>query len=249
VLDNRPDIDLVYADVFESAEANQAFVDNPRSVRYRYPEYFGPQSLLFYQFGCQPVWRKQVHQQMGLFSTELRAAGDWDFCVRFALAGLRAVHLPQVLGSFLNRPTSISQQDSTSVKEQALVKQRYLSEEQVLVLYGLEGWSTNSAEDRARIFTDFSIRASSMALPWEPGRTFQEPTALLMGCHAAFRELQSDSRAAWNLGLALLMCGNQEHATMFLEQGLRSNDLHVMQAWGALQRGEAERLSFLPLAR
>jgi len=245
-LDNRPEVDLVYGDVYESAVANEAFENNPRVKRYLYPEYFAPQSLLFYQFGCQPVWRKNIHSKMGGFSSNLRAAGDWDFSVRFALAGLNALHVPQALGSFLNRPSSISQQDSTSVKEQALVKRQYLTAENILKLYRVEGWQTDTAQNRARIFTDFSIRASSMNLPWEPGSTFQEPTALVVGFQAAFEEAARDSRTAWNLGMALLMFGKADHAKGLLEQGLRSNDAQVVAAWDSIQRGGP--ISFLPLS-
>lgn len=248
VLDNRPEIDLVYADVYESTVANETFAENPRYTRYVYPEYFAPESLLLFQFGCQPLWRKRVHDRMGEFDGELRAAGDWDFCVRFSLAGLRAVHVPQVLGSFLNRTSSLSQQDSTSVKEQALVKKRYLTAQSILNLYREEGWPVEKPEDRVRVFTDFAMRASNVKLPWEPGRSFQDPAALVVGCQAAFDEATMDMRAAWNLGVALLTCGCSDHAKPFFERALSSQDPTIIEAWRTVHQGAAAQPSLLPIA-
>jgi glycosyltransferase involved in cell wall biosynthesis len=247
VLDNRPDVDLVYADVYESSVANQPFHENPRSVRYVYPQYFAPESLLFFQFGCQPLWRKRVHEHIGEFDAGLRATGDWDFCIRFSLAGLRAVHVPQVLGSFLSRPSSISQQDTTSVNEQGQVKKRYLINQSILNLYRAEGWNIEKSEDRARVFTDFSMRASCVKLPWEPGRSFQDPVALIVGCQAAFDEAVTDFRAAWNLGVALLTCRCSDSAKPFLERGLSSRNSKILEAWHAVQRGEMAHLPLLPI--
>jgi glycosyltransferase involved in cell wall biosynthesis len=247
VLDSRSEIDLVYADVFESAVPNETFNQNPRGARYVYPEYFAPESLLFFQFGCQPIWRKRIHERIGEFDAELRAAGDWDFCIRFALAGLRAVHVPQVLGSFLSRAGSISQQGSTSVTEQAHVKKRYLTIPSILDLYRAEGWRVDTPQDRARVFTDFSMRATQVRLPWEPGRSFQDPAALIVGCQAAFNEAAADVRAAWNLGVALLTCGCSDNAKPFLERGLSSQDSAIHESYRAMQRGDVVELPLLPI--
>lgn len=246
VLDNRPEIDLVYADVYESTVANQAFKDNPKTSRYSFVKYFAPDALLFYQFGCQPLWRKGVHDRMGLFSNELRAAGDWDFSIRFALAGLRALHLPQVLGSFLHREVSLSHQDSASVREQALMKQRYLNIDSILALYRVEGWKIESAEDRARIFTDFGMRASNLSLPWQPGKSFVEPSALVIGCQAAYEAAQNNARASWNLGVAMVTCGLGDRATPLLQQALGTGDAGVREAW-TMAQNQSVGFRLLPL--
>lgn len=241
-LDRHPEIDLVYADVYESTVANQTFFENSRLARYSYPTFFAPESLLFYQFGCQPMWRKSLHSRVGYFSNDLRAAGDWDFCVRFALAGLRALHIPQPLGCFLNRPSSLSLQDSTSSREQMMVKDRYLSLDNIILLYHKEGWRVDSPEAKARALTDFAIRASSMALPWTPGRTYQEPSATVMSCLAAFEMVKDDPRVVWNLGVALFRTEHKREATQFLEIGHTLQNQEVSRALLALQRGELVHL-------
>jgi hypothetical protein len=246
-LDKRPDIDLVYADVFESSVANQTFFENPRKSRYCYPTYFAPTALLYYQFGCQPMWRSSIHSRVGQFSTELKAAGDWDFCIRFALTGLQALHIPQPLGCFLNRPTSISTQDSTSSREQMQVKDRYLSLDNIILLYHKQGWRVDTPQAKAKALTDFAMRASAMALPWTPGRTYQEPSATVMSCLAAFEMVKDDPRILWNLGVALFRTEHRREATQFLEVGHALHNQEIERALACLQRGESVNLPMVPV--
>jgi hypothetical protein len=246
-LDSRAEIDLVYADVYESRVANETFWANPRQNQYCYHPYFAPLCLLMYQFGCQPLWRKGMHSKVGDFSHQLRAAGDWDFNIRFALAGCKALHIPQALGSFLNRPTSISTQDSTSTREQQEVKERYLTDANILTLYQNEGWDTSLPHARARIFTDFVMRAARMRLPWEPGQEFCSPTALVAGALAAYETLDQDPRVAWNLGVALIRSSKPVEASHFLKRGLAAQNPAIGSAYAAFERGEPVVLPWITL--
>jgi glycosyltransferase involved in cell wall biosynthesis len=247
-LDKHSGVDLVYADVFESSVANQTFFENPRTASYRYPTFFAPDALLYYQFGCQPLWRRAIHSLVGDFSTELKAAGDWDFCIRFALAGLRALHIPQPLGCFLNRPTSISTSDSTSVNEQHLIKERYLSLDNIVHLYRLEGWEVDTPKSKAALLTDFAKRASAMPLPWTPGRTYYEPSATLISCLAAYEIVKDDPRIAWNLGVALYLTEHRKEATQFLELGRELNLPEIEASLAALYDGRPLKLEIVPVA-
>ena len=247
VLDARQEVDLVYGDVYESQVPNQSFWENPRLARYAYPTFFAPLSLLYYQFGCQPMWRRTVNSKIGGFSNQLRAAGDWEFAIRFSLAGLRALHIPQILGSFLQRPSSISMQDSTSITEQADIKNRYLNEENILHLYQCEGWRVDSPSAKARAFTDFILRSSQMALPWTPGQTYLEPSATVMGALAAYETLQDDPRIAWNLGVALMRASYFNEAEHFLQRGSSASHSLIKNAFEALSRGETVSLPLVEL--
>lgn len=236
-LDKHREVDLVYGDVFESTLANQTFFENSKQSRYRYHSFFAPNSLLFYQFGCQPMWRVSAHTRIGWFSSELKAAGDWDFCVRFALGGLRALHIPLPLGLFLNRPTSISTQDSTSSREQMLIRDTYLSIDNIMILYLKEGWKADTPQAKARILTDFAMRASTMALPWTPGKIYREPSATVMSCIGAYELLQDDARAGWNLGVALHRTAHRQEATQFLELGAELGDPRILEALHSVKSG------------
>ncbi|MGI6525160.1 MAG: glycosyltransferase [Bdellovibrionota bacterium] len=237
-LESNPEIDLVYADVYESTIPNEPFLANKGSRRYYYPEYFPAEALLAYQFGCQPLWRKSVHDKMGEFSTSLKAAGDWDFCMRFALAGLKALHINQVLGSFSNRPTSISTQDDTSVREQAEVKNRYLTPQNILALYEKGGWKIQSAADKAKVFTDFAKRALKLRLPWEPETSFIDLQSATLAIQAAFEAEPDNPKTAWNFGIILHLSGNPETAENILNTALQSGDTEVLKASQVLSKNE-----------
>jgi glycosyltransferase involved in cell wall biosynthesis len=246
-LDKHAGVDLVYADVFESSVANQTFFENPRRSRYRYPTFFAPDSLLYYQFGCQPIWRRAIHSIVGDFSNELKAAGDWEFCIRFALSGLKALHIPQPLGCFLNRPTSLSTSDTTSFNEQALIRERYLSLENIVQLYRLAGWEVDTPQQKAILLTDFARRASAMPLPWTPGGTYYEPSATLISCLAAYEIVKDDPRIAWNLGVALYFTDHKKEATQFLELGRELKLPEIEASLSALGTGQTPKLEILPV--
>lgn len=245
VLDRHGDVDLVYADVFESTVPNQSFNDNPGTARYVYPNYFAPLSLLFYQFGCQPVWRKAVHDRIGMFSGSYKAAGDWEFCIRFSMAGLKALRIPQVLGSFLHRSTSISTQDETSTNEQGALRNHYLTPENILKTYKIEGWSVDTRENQAKVFTDFARLASNVRLPWLPGKTVRDAMASLLGCSSAFEVDPRKSRTAWNLGVALQRASNSDAAVRYLVQGALSGEIESSQDLQRYVAGESVDLPFV----
>lgn len=245
VLDRHEAIDLVYADVFESTIPNQSFRDNQGTSRYVYPNYFAPLSLLFYQFGCQPVWRKALHEAIGLFNGTYKAAGDWEFCIRFSMAGRKALRIPQVLGSFLHRPTSISTQDTTSTDEQGALRNQYLTPENILKAYQTEGWSIDGRESQAKVFTDFARLASNVQLPWAPGQKFRDAMASLLGCSSAFEVDLRKSRTAWNLGVALQRASNPDAALRYLVQGALSGEIDASQDLERYVRGESVELPFV----
>jgi GT2 family glycosyltransferase len=234
----NPAIDLVYGDVYESSVPNERFWDNPGTRRYRYPKYFAPTALLFYQFGCQPMWRRRVHDRIGGFSSSLKAAGDWEFSIRFARAGLRALHIPLVLGSFLQRSDSISSGSNTSHQEQTALYEG-VAEEDILALYAVEGYAVETPQQRAHIFTDFAQRASAMQLPWQPEGAWIEPRSAVMACLAAYRVAKEDPRTAWNVGITLLRTSRQSEAIPFLQQGAAAQDPIVASTLEAFSRGEA----------
>lgn len=245
VLDTHRHIDLVYADVYESSVANQSFAENPRLSRYTSPDYFTPLSFLFYQFGCQPMWRRSVHDKIGPFSRELRAAGDWEFCIRFALAGLRALRVPEVLGSFLHRPTSISTQDSVSTDEQTCLRKQFLTAPNILSAYQREGWQVGSPEEQARVFSHFSSLASEFKLPWLPGELCRDVQAVVLACFSAFEVDHKKSKTAWNLGVALHRASRADEAVPYLVQAVKSGEVAGTEVLESFIRGEISELPFV----
>jgi glycosyltransferase involved in cell wall biosynthesis len=244
-LDSNPRAQLVYADVFESQTPNESFSANSRRARYLYKEYFAPEALLHYQFGCQPLWRRGVHERVGLFSETMKAAGDWEFNLRFALAGERAIHLPIPLGVFLARDTSISTQDDSSVREQRELREQYLNCETILSLYRAEGWPLASVSEQAGAFTDFARRATHMTLPWEPDKVFSDAHAALLGCARAFEITAGEPRASWNLGVALHRAARQSEALPYLQRASEASDAAIKRGVEEFNAGRWSELAFV----
>lgn len=174
-LDSNPDLDLVYGDVFVSFEPNQPFHANNGAVVYRYPDYSPPDALLFCQIGCQPMWRKSVHGYVGLFRADMKAAGDHEFNIRLALAGRQLKHIPEVLGSFLERTDSVSKGDSTSFQEQATLRATYINAENIRLLCTHAKRELSSLRDQVEAFKSVALRSLNFPLPWHPGETYQDP--------------------------------------------------------------------------
>ncbi len=217
VLDHDQKIDLVYADCLRTNVANEQFLAHQGSVRYRYKEFFAPDVALHYQFGPQPLWRRQIHQRPGYFDPNYRAAGDWEFNFRFNLAGCRAKHIPEILGLFLDHPNSISLSDSTSGKEQAQVKGRYLSMENLLKMYEIEGWTVNSAFTQAEALNHFALRAADFTLPWEPGKGYCDISLAVPLLAKALELLPNRPELISNLGAILARSGRTQEALKVYE--------------------------------
>jgi glycosyltransferase involved in cell wall biosynthesis len=169
VLDDHPEIDLVYGDCYVSTTCNETFSDDPKNRIYHYPTFSPPESLLYYQFGPQPMWRKSAHEKIGFFDGRFKAAGDYDFNIRFALE-CRAHHIPETLGLYLEHSNALSFKDDTAILENYCIKNRYRVPACVEKLYQRAGVSTETYEDKARIYLDMGIRALEFYPPWNCGK-------------------------------------------------------------------------------
>ncbi len=172
VIEQHPKVDLVYADVMRSKIANERFDRNDASAVFYYKNFFAPEVLLHYQFGCQPMWRRSVHDRIGPFDANYWAAGDYEFNFRFAMAGLTALHVDTPLGSFLERKEALSTQDHRSVDEQATLRKRYCTTANAVHLYGCAGWDVTSSTGKVHALNDLACRSAGFSLPWHPGESF-----------------------------------------------------------------------------
>lgn len=214
----NPSCDLVYADVFESQIANQSFQNNPRTVRYGYKPFFGPDVVLAYQFGCQPMWRRSVHEKIGGFASNMRAAGDYDFNFRFNLAGLNAIHIAEPLGSFLARPDSLSSQDTTSAQETGALRNKYINPDNLIKLYGLAGWDVADTAAQINALHDMTLRAFQFDLPWHPGQKFMDAQVALVCLNRALELSAGNHVFANNLAVLLRCVGEVDQARALLSQ-------------------------------
>ena len=124
-LDAHPDIALVYGDCLVTTIPNQTFEHTIRCGYHIRPEYSPEFMLSGCHIGPQPMWRKDVHNEIGYFSEELSSAGDYEFWCRIALKH-RMKHIPQFLGLYYDNPKGFANSDiGLSIRESYQVQQQY----------------------------------------------------------------------------------------------------------------------------
>ena len=108
-LERRPEVALVYADQLISHTENETFEEcERRGARLRrWPEYTPADLMLRCITGSQPMWRKSLHEALGLFNTTYRIAADYDMWLRFA-AQYQLQRVDGPLGVLFDSPNTIS---------------------------------------------------------------------------------------------------------------------------------------------
>ena len=110
-LEAFPEYGIAYADTLMTHGENETFESTTAFKRHDWPDFTWNAGLSCCLFGAQPLWRRDVHEEVGLFDTSLVIAGDHDMFLRIAKAR-GAVHLRENLGLFLERPDSNSGRDN-----------------------------------------------------------------------------------------------------------------------------------------
>ena len=107
VLDMRPDVALVYADVVETVAENQTFDRCTPTRVLRWHDWSRDTLLTQGCFiGPQPMWRRSVHEEYGFFDERLVSSGDFEFWLRISQTH-PFHHIREPLGLYLSRPDSV----------------------------------------------------------------------------------------------------------------------------------------------
>jgi glycosyltransferase involved in cell wall biosynthesis len=221
VLEQRPQYGLVYADSLLSPRDNETWAAHSAARQYAWPDYTHTTALSCCLFGAQPVWRRSVHDTVGLWDPSIRRANDQDMFLRIALR-FGAVHLPEPLGLFRQRSDSNSGQmhQADTVREVMAVLRQYRSQTALPVLFpGLQDHGDPLAWAAAWLelgnlcalgpYTDAALalqcyqRALALPVPIAAQQPLQQAYANNTGCLlAAAGELAAAQRA--------LVLGGQE---------------------------------------
>jgi tetratricopeptide (TPR) repeat protein/GT2 family glycosyltransferase len=124
VMDARPEIDLIYADVIKTRTPNQTFETCTPTGVLCWPDW-DRQRLI--NEGCfigpQPMWRRAVHDKYGYFDERFSISGDFEFWLRISQTS-RFYHIPTPLGLYLEHDNSIEHRDPGEKRRQdmAIVK-------------------------------------------------------------------------------------------------------------------------------
>ena len=128
VLDDNPDVDLVYSDFYHVYKPTKSFYDlNPWLTRkIIMPEF----SLAALAKKCMPnhhpMWRKSMHDKHGYFDEQYFSSGDYDMWIRAALGGSKFKRLPEIVGFYYCNPWGISTNANTrSHRESAQLREIY----------------------------------------------------------------------------------------------------------------------------
>lgn len=134
-LDRNPAIGLVYADAYVTPTANATW-DGYYELNTEPPYQNGmlnwvaynPMLLTHYCYiGQAPMWRKDLHEQVGYFDESYLIAGDYEMWLRMAACGINMLHIPQPLGLFYWHPEQLGRQQaehSTYESRRAVLKHR-----------------------------------------------------------------------------------------------------------------------------
>lgn len=125
VLDAQPDTGVVYADCAVTQEANATLRDGHAVGRFRWPDFDRTRLFQVCFVGPQPMWRRSLHEQHGLFDANLESAGDYEFWLRVS-DKTRFAHVPEVLGLYLQSVGSIEHRDAgLALRESEAARERH----------------------------------------------------------------------------------------------------------------------------
>lgn len=129
-LQDDPRLDLVYADGWQTSDPEAVLSWDGHSPHQlvRRARYRHQRLLLNCIVGPQPVWKRSLHDQLGLFDGSFEVAGDWEFWLRLAENKKTLFHLDRPLGLYLNNPQGLERCDPDRVlRENQRVLTKYLS--------------------------------------------------------------------------------------------------------------------------
>jgi hypothetical protein len=79
-----------------------------------------PNNLLQYNSPHNaPMWRKKLHEQVGLFDVSFRSAGDWDFWIRCISKGKQFFKVAPAHIAYFQNPEGISTRPDTRGRDEA----------------------------------------------------------------------------------------------------------------------------------
>jgi len=125
--DNLPFLDVVYQDFYYSLDPEMSFEQVAR-VGYRSDLPLVTQANLFH---CNPphnapMWRKSLHDELGMFDESLESAGDYEFWMRCVFADKVFYKLNQAVVAYYQNPQGISTRiDTRGHSETREIHRRY----------------------------------------------------------------------------------------------------------------------------
>jgi hypothetical protein len=99
---NNNDVVLVYGDCLQTNKENETIqINSSNNKLYEHSlEEFTKENMIKSLPGCMPVWKKEVHNTVGYFRTDLRYPIDWEMWLRMVKAGFKFKKINQIVGLY-----------------------------------------------------------------------------------------------------------------------------------------------------
>ena len=123
-------VSLVYNDSYIAKEPNTTWdmAERPDTTRYNF-DAFSVESMLRSNLPHNnPMWKRSLHDNHGLFDPKYKSAGDWDFWLKCAFEGAVFLKHSEILGIYYFNPKGIStnpENDSWKKEEEFEVFKKY----------------------------------------------------------------------------------------------------------------------------
>ncbi len=135
-LNSNLDVQAAYGDWLVTNTENDTFnSSNPKSL-FEYPDYYPPLFLYFQITSHAALIRKRVFDQIGYFDERFKVFGDRELMLRFAIHGLKASHIPEVVGLYLENGNSLERSEKAAPEEFESLRDRYFWPDTLSRLFG-----------------------------------------------------------------------------------------------------------------
>ncbi len=126
-LDDNSRIALVYGDNYITTKPNETFDHNSSKGQIsNRPVYSHRELLIKCICGPFPMWRRELHKEVGYFDEHYRVAGDYEFWLRIA-EQYPMRHIQKVIGLYYKNPKGLACTSRTLLKKECFeIKRKYL---------------------------------------------------------------------------------------------------------------------------
>lgn len=166
------DFDLVYQDVYYTFTPNLPFdVIAECNIKSNLPMATRANMLQFNSPHNAPMWRRNLHDKIGLFNTKYKSAGDYEMWLRAMMHGSRFLKIEEPSVAYYHNPEGLSTKSETRGVNEAIDIQRIY-----IKLFGNNFFSMTK-----RDFIDFCHKTfgevdanlvSQMAKEWKDKESF-----------------------------------------------------------------------------
>jgi len=117
---------VVYGDSLWTQRPYQSFAAHSAEGTLTWPAYQHKRLLRGCLCGPHPMWRRRLHDELGLFDESLVVAGDYEFWLRVA-ERYPLLHLEEVVGLYYRNPSGLQQTNpGLHRRERLLLMRKYL---------------------------------------------------------------------------------------------------------------------------